>query len=903
MVSFRKNKLADFLKFYFVQGGRIKVVAAAACGCMWAVPGMAAAEDVIGNGVTDETVNADLDISNWTVMRIDPTWQVNGSVYGAYKKVSNDPSAADYGTGSYTVTLQNNNVSLNDGANVSNSVFGANVVITGYDRPTETYILSGNKVIITGNVNVAYTDNKGAIAGASINCSTTDTDKRKVKSITVENNTVEIDAGDSAEFNKYNMIVGGATGIADTSITRNNKVIIKGGNFNSAKHTIAGGFGPSYMIDDNAQGIGNSVEISGGNFKEQIIFGAYRNLHEARNNTVNISGGTFAGGATHTAIIGGDSYNNGIADSNAVTISGGTFTDDTHISGGSGGDNSIVTGNTVAINGGTFTGKMEINGGLSGTNGTINNNTVTISGGDFSAVTSLSVKGGEPFSEGITQNNIVNILTSLNMETLYGGMGETSTGNTLNIGAKNNSTNDLYGFQNINFLLPADTANGDTMLTVNSGYQTNLTGVTFGVSAPQGLNLNVGEKVTLITNNNGLLTDSTLKTVNNLTVPTSISADTTFSIEKEGTESIIVTVKAPKAADGKASEETKPSPEDKVPEETKPSPEVKVPEEAKSLPADKLPERTKSLPETRIEMTSVINNGADFLVSRGLDQAAIAAETDDIYIGKGARIYVPFAAIGGGSLKVDSGSNLDSRFYNIDLGLARKLPNSRGTLLLGPVFEYGRGGYDSYLDSGVHGWGDCNYFGGGFFAKQSNKDGFYYEGSLRVGQVKADYMGNLATGLNAWFDTKSTYLAAHAKVGKIFTLKNADTVNAYFKYLYSRIGSDDVTVGSTMNSENYHFDPVTSHRLQLGFRYTHVLNKMSNLYGGLAWQYEFDGEARAAYNGVNTPSPSLKGSSGLLEIGWQVKPSTAPVTLDLGLTGWFGKQQGVTGGLKVDWEF
>lgn len=803
-------------------------------------------------------------------MRIGPTWQVNGSVYGAYKKVSNDPSAADYGTGSYTVTLQNNNVSLNDGADVSNSVFGANVLITDYDRPTETYILSGNKVIITGNVNVAYTDhNKDVIAGASINCGTTDTDKKKVKSITVENNTVEIDAGDSAEFNGYKMIVGGVTGIADTSITRNNKVIIKGGNFNSAKHTIAGGFGPALMIDDNAQGIGNSVEISGGNFNQQIIFGAYRNLHEASNNTVNISGGTFAGGTTHTAIIGGESGDNGIADSNAVTISGGTFTDDTRIRGGSGGGNSTVKGNTVAINGGTFTGEMEINGGISGTNGTINNNTVTISGGDFSTVTSLIVKGGEPFNEGITQNNIVNIMTSLNMTELVGGMGATSTGNTLNIGAKNNSTEDLYGFQNMNFLLPADTANGDTMLTVNSGYQTDLKGVTFGVSSTGGLNLNVGDKVTLITNGDGLKTDTALKTVNNLTYTTGLSTDTTFSIEKEGTESIVIKVKGKNIA-----------------------------------------ERTKSLPETRGNMASVVNNGSDFLVSNGLEQAEFAVsddirriETDDIYIGKGARVFVPFAAVGGGKLRTDSGSHVDTSFINADLGLARKLPNSRGTLLYGPVVEYGRGNYDSYLESGVHGWGGSSYVGGGIFAKQTNRDGLYCEASLRAGQVKADYKGHLLTGLDAWYDTRSSYLAAHVKLGKIFRLNNADKVNTYFKYLFSRIGSDDVTVGSTMNSERYHFDPVNSHRIQLGFRYTHALNKNSNLYGGLAWQYEFDGEANAVCNGMNTPSPSLKGSSGMVELGWQVKPSAAPVTIDIGINGWFGKQKGINGGLKIDWQF
>ena len=137
----------------------------------------------------------------------------------------------------------------------------------------------------------------------------------------------------------------------------------------------------------------------------------------------------------------------------------------------------------------------------------------------------------------------------------------------------------------------------------------------------------------------------------------------------------------------------------------------------------------------------------------------------------------------------------------------------------------------------------------------------------------------------------------------MLTLKNEDTVNAYFKYLYSRIGGDDVTIGSTLKSERYHFDPVNSQRIQLGVRYTHALDKKSNLYGGLAWQYEFDGEARASYNGVDAPSPSLKGSSCMVELGWQIKPSAAPVTLDLGISGWFGKQQGLTGSLKLDWAF
>ena len=163
--------------------------------------------------------------------------------------------------------------------------------------------------------------------------------------------------------------------------------------------------------------------------------------------------------------------------------------------------------------------------------------------------------------------------------------------------------------------------------------------------------------------------------------------------------------------------------------------------------------------------------------------------------------------------------------------------------------------------------------------------------------------GDLALGLRADYRTSSNYFAAHLGIGKVFALKKNDTIDTYLKYFYSHTGSDDVTIHSNLNEERYHFDSVNSSRLRVGFRYTHPLNEKNKLYAGLAWQYEFDGEARATYNGMSTPAPSLKGSSGMAEIGWQIKPSEKPLTLDLGVTGWAGKQQGVTASLKVNWEF
>ena len=42
----------------------------------------------------------------------------------------------------------------------------------------------------------------------------------------------------------------------------------------------------------------------------------------------------------------------------------------------------------------------------------------------------------------------------------------------------------------------------------------------------------------------------------------------------------------------------------------------------------------------------------------------------------------------------------------------------------------------------------------------------------------------------------------------------------------------------------------------------------------------------------------------MLELGWQVKPSAdSPVTIDLGLTGWAGKQRGLSAQVGATWQF
>jgi hypothetical protein len=71
-----------------------------------------------------------------------------------------------------------------------------------------------------------------------------------------------------------------------------------------------------------------------------------------------------------------------------------------------------------------------------------------------------------------------------------------------------------------------------------------------------------------------------------------------------------------------------------------------------------------------------------------------------------------------------------------------------------------------------------------------------------------------------------------------------------------------------------------------------------------AWEREFDGRARASVNGYALDAPSLRGNTGVAELGLSVRPSQAlPLFVDVGAQGYAGKREGVTGTLQARFEF
>ena len=503
--------------------------------------------------------------------------------------------------------------------------------------------------------------------------------------------------------------------------------------------------------------------------------------------------------------------------------------------------------NTVKLQSGTVRGNVY--GGFAGHSAV--GNTVDLNGAHVAG----DVYGGYALHS-VTTGNTINWTSGDVAGTVYGGNETDYTGNILRITGTGLNAGNIANFATIDYVLPHSTVNGSTIVTLTGGGTTDLTGTTVTVNAEGVSSLAIGDTVTLLTTNGTLKTsDTTLSG----TLTKGVSMDYALSLAANS-NSLTMNVES-----------------------------------------GVLKPQTKSLAETRGGQAAFLNGGADFLAGTGMARATEAARSSD---GKTVSEFAPFYGAGGSAMRANTGSYVDLKGQNMTLGLAREIKQASGRLLFGPVCEYGAGRYTSHLDDGTRGDGNTHYYGAGLFAREEQDNGCYYEGSLRMGHTTSDYRSYDLKGATSTrdghvsYDTKTNYWGAHLGAGQVRKLANGDSLDLYGKYFYGRTGSTDTTLSS---GETYHFDAVNSHRLHLGGRYTHAVNDQSSIYAGAAWQYEFGGDARASYKGFSTPAPSLKGSSGMLELGWQVKPSKSPVTIDLGLTGWVGRQQGVTFQAGAQW--
>ncbi|MBO7381508.1 MAG: autotransporter outer membrane beta-barrel domain-containing protein, partial [Neisseriaceae bacterium] len=249
--------------------------------------------------------------------------------------------------------------------------------------------------------------------------------------------------------------------------------------------------------------------------------------------------------------------------------------------------------------------------------------------------------------------------------------------------------------------------------------------------------------------------------------------------------------------------------------------------------------------------------------------------------------------------KVTTGSHIKLKGGTVKAGVAGNFKNNAGSSLVGAFAEYGKADYDTYLDDGTRGSGDTMHYGLGFFVNHTFESDFYLQGGLKFGKVETDYessdFGRHANGNTVSFGTNSSYVGLQVGAGQIMRLGDSDTIDAYAKYLQTRVGSDKTKLSS---GETYHFDSVQSKRLRIGAKYEHAFNDKFSAFAGGAVEREFDGEANAKWQGFNLPAPTMKGNTGIVELGVSTGGS---VKVDASVQGFGGRRKG--GALNIGIKF
>ncbi len=608
----------------------------------------------------------------------------------------------------------------------------------------------------------------------------------------------------------------------------------------------SGGVTGNHLIIQNGGGISLYGIVGGKAYGGRAGSGG-----DARGNTVTINGGSAR------YVYGGYAEGTGSADGNRVTLTSGTVNS---VLGGSAKGTGNANGNTVIITGGDV---VSVYGGhAAGPNNNPNNESGNADGNtvDIGAVNVDFVCGGSS-DYGTTNNNTIHLRGTRVSSGVVGGNMWNSTGNTLAIHDFGTQVNSFEHVQNLHFYLPEGTTgnSGNTMLTIKSSLGQDIRGVHIGVGvAGQRSALQKGDVVSLMKVNGTLTTDAVL--ANDVSGMQGVSLRYKFDLQKRSTDELIATVT-----------------------------------DAAVM------EQTKSLVETRAAASALLNGGADLLSGMGMDAAETAAAEGSNAAAAAIRSgsYELWAAQGASGERIETGSYVDAKGWNLAVGFAKRDAMDAGKLTYGPFVEYGRGSYDSYLDDGTHGDGASSYIGGGFMAKVTGANQSYVEASLHAGRIKSDYSGSIS-GTSTSYDASNSYLAGHIGIGKKFDLGTDAALDGYAKYFCSHQGGTSATLAT---GEQYDFGSVTSNRLRLGVRYTKKLMPRSEFYAGLAWEYEFGGDATATYEGYETPSPSLKGGSGMLELGYRFTPKEGSVSYGLSLTGWQGVRSGITGGANVSWAF
>ena len=298
--------------------------------------------------------------------------------------------------------------------------------------------------------------------------------------------------------------------------------------------------------------------------------------------------------------------------------------------------------------------------------------------------------------------------------------------------------------------------------------------------------------------------------------------------------------------------------------------------------------------ENRAVAAAFVNQGTD-LIADSLDTIS----RDDNYGVK------TFAAVHGNRSKYDVNSDIKINGWSVIAGVGNADKFDNGSeFSWGVFYENGSGNYRTFNEFNnefFRGDGSLVY-NGGIAARYTNKNGVYTEGSLRAGMLKSDMDNALRDGAGNFYgyESESAYYGAHIGIGKIISLSESSDLDIYGKFFHTYTEGDSFKVAG----DEFEFDSINSDRLRIGARITSNKENKFSTYYGLAYEYEFNGDADMTAQGLKAPTQSLQGSSVMAEIGFNYQPTpTSPWSFDLNMRGYAGERQGGSFNVQATYTF
>ena len=319
-----------------------------------------------------------------------------------------------------------------------------------------------------------------------------------------------------------------------------------------------------------------------------------------------------------------------------------------------------------------------------------------------------------------------------------------------------------------------------------------------------------------------------------------------------------------------------------------------------------------NLPSLSAVVTGVERNKQVDLVAKNRAVAAafvnqgtdLIADSLDTLSRDGKYGVKTFAAVHGNRSKYDVNSDIKINGWSTIVGVGAENEHNGGDFSWGVFYENGSGNYRTYNDFNnefFRGDGSLVYNGGGIAARYENSHGVYTEGSLRAGMLKSEMTDALSDGENKYgYESETAYYGAHIGVGKIFSLGDDSDLDVYGKFFHTYTEGDSFNVAG----DEFEFDSINSDRLRIGARVTSNKENKFSTYYGLAYEYEFNGDAEMRAAGMKAPTQSLQGSSVMAEIGLNYQPTPdSPWSFDLNMRGYAGERQGGSFNVQATYTF